>query len=359
MKTTTEDFPQTNLSRAEEIAVRALSDVAGAFVSALGYLGDQLGLFKALADGRQRSSMELAAEAKLDERYVREWLKAMVAAEYIEAEPGLGVYWMTPDQAAVLGDEGSPFFVGGLFQFSVPSIYNVPRLLQTFRTGGGIPYDEIGSDVHCAIERSFAPGYRHQLPRWLGAVPGLVERLESGARVADVGCGRGQSTVHLAAAFPKASIVGLDYHGHSIAAAMKLAADRGLQNVQFKQRSTEDLAAEGQFDLICAFDTIHDMADPVEGLRAIRRALTDDGALFWCEPNASHEPLENRNPLGKFLHAVSPMHCMTVSLAHNGAGLGTVIGEKGARELAEAAGFGSFRRVPVDDPMSMFFEVRK
>ena len=346
-------------TKIEQAAMRVVTDMGGAFIMALGYVGDRLGLFKAL-QGDPLSCADLAEKTGLNERYVLEWLRAMTAAEYIEHDREADRYYLTDEQAFVLADENSPMFVGGAFHMTTPSVLNTPRILDAFRNGGGIPYAEIGHEVGCAIERFFEPGYRHfMVNQWFAAVEGLNAKLEAGANVLDVGCGRGQSTVHMAKAFPASKFLGVDYHRDSVAAAMKLADEHGVANVKFIQASAEQVPADEPFDLICSFDCIHDMVDPSGAVARIRELLADDGLYVWSEPNASHDPTENRNPIGRTFHAVSPLHCMTVSLAHGGAGLGTVIGEKGARELAETAGFTRFERLDIPNPFNQFFALRK
>jgi SAM-dependent methyltransferase len=346
--------------KVEELAFRVVGDMGGAFTMALGYIGDQLGLYKAMQGAGPLTSDQLATKTDLNERYVREWLRAMVAAEYIDFDTAAERYLMTEEQAFVLADEDSPMFVGGGFNFTTPTIYNVPRVMDAFRNGGGIPYDEIGGEIPCAIERFFRPGYLNFLASdWFKAIPGLTEKLEQGAIIADIGCGRGQSSLAMAKAYPKSEIIGIDYHRDSIGAAMKLAAENGVSNVKFIQGPAEDIPRDRAYDLVCAFDCIHDMVDPVGTLRAIRAVMANDGVYIWSEPNASANAHENRNPVGKTFHSISPLHCMTVSLAHGGAGLGTVIGEQGARSLASEAGFSSFEKLPIENPFNQFFALRK
>ncbi len=349
-----------NQGKVEELAFRVVGDTAGAFTVALGYIGDRLGLFKAMAGAGPMRSPNLAARTQLNERYVREWLRAMVAAEYIDYDVTTDAYRMTEEQAFVLANEDSPMFVGGVLQFAAPSICNIQKIAEAFKNGGGISYSEIGDEIPHAIERMFRPGYLNFLEKeWLGAVPGLVARLEKGASIADIGCGRGQSTVIMGKSFPKSKVLGIDYHKPSIESARKLAADQSLKNVEFLQAAAHEIPNGKKFDLICSFDCIHDMVDPKATLRAIRGALADDGVYVWSEPNATANAYENRNPVGKMFHSISPMHCMTVSLAHNGAGLGTVIGEEGARSLAREAGFTHFEKLPIQNPFNQFFALRK
>ncbi|MGH9728391.1 MAG: methyltransferase domain-containing protein [Candidatus Acidiferrales bacterium] len=345
-----------NMDKVHEMAFRVIGDTGGAFTVALGYIGDRLGLFKAMAGAGPLNSAELAKKTQLNERYVREWLRAMVASEYVDYDPATEKYSMTEEQAFVLANEDSPLFVGGVFHFSAPSIRNVDRIAEAFKKGGGIPYNEIGDEIPHAIERLFRPGYLNFLAKdWLGAVPGLVARLEKGASIADLGCGRGQSSVAMGKGYPKSKVLGIDYHEPSIESARKLAAKQGLTNVEFLQAGAHEIPKGRKFDLICSFDCIHDMVDPKATLQAIRSALADDGVYVWSEPNASAHAHENRNPVGKMFHAISPLHCMTVSLAYNGAGLGTVIGEEGARALAKEAGFSRFEKLPIQHPLNQFF----
>ena len=187
---------------------------------------------------------------------------------------------------------------------------------------------------------------------WMPAVPGMVARLEAGIDVLDVGCGRGQSTVCMAKAWPNSRFFGVDYSGESIAGAMKLAHDENLTNVEFIQAAAHEIGRTRKYALVCSFDCIHDMVDPIATLNTIREVLAEDGVYLWAEPNASHNALENRNAFGRLFHSVSPLHCLTVSLAHDGEGLGTVIGEEGARRLARAAGFRSFERLPIQNPVN-------
>lgn len=346
--------------KAEALAFRVVADMAASFSMALGHIGDRLGLFKTLADAGPMTSEDLASKTGLNERYIREWLKAMVAAEYIDYEPETGRFVTTPEQAFVLADDASPLSAGGPLQFTAPTVLNTPRILEAFRSGGGVPYAEMGEDVAGGIARFFGPGYTNFLVSdWLPAVPGLTERLRSGIHVADVGCGWGVSTVTMAAAFPRSRFLGIDADPGSIDRARRLAAERRVRNVHWIAGPAHQLPPRPTHDLICTFDCIHDMVDPRATLRAIHAALADDGVYLWSEPNASDNPLENRNPVGKAYACVSPLHCLTVSLAQGGAGLGTVIGEAGVRALAAEAGFTSVEKLPIQNPFNQFFALRK
>jgi 2-polyprenyl-3-methyl-5-hydroxy-6-metoxy-1,4-benzoquinol methylase len=354
-----------SIAAGKSIGERVVDDVGGAFTVGLAYLGDKLGLFAAVAALGKSPSGGVARKAGLQERYVREWLKAMVAAEYLEYDPAEEAYFLTPEQKAALVDEAARTFVGGVFQLALPSLLLTPRLIEVFQRGGGIPFGDLPAEIPEAIDRMHRPWFDHLLvSEWLDGAPGLVAALSRGISVLDVGCGMGRSTLTMARAFPNSSILGIDPHRPSIDKARSLAAEAGLGNVRFaadpidrmeEARNTFDLF--DLFDLIVAIDCVHDMIDPIRSLRAMRAVLSTAGRLFWSEPTGSREPLQNRNPSGKMRAGLSPFHCLTVSLAAGGAGLGTLIGEDGARALAEQAGFGSFERLRVESPMQQFFLV--
>jgi 2-polyprenyl-3-methyl-5-hydroxy-6-metoxy-1,4-benzoquinol methylase len=342
-------------SSQKSFAERVADDLGGAFIIGLAYLGDKLGLFAALATHGPTTSAALAERTGLNERYVREWLNAMVAARYLEHQPDRGSYTMTAEQAAVLADEGGRLFAAGAFAFTMESLMLAPRLAVAFQRGGGIPFDELPPAIPAALDRMHRPWFDHLLVQeWLAGVPGLAERLTRGGRVLDVGCGLGRSTMAMARAFPASTFLGIDPHPPSIQSAHQRAAEAALPNASFAASPVQALEADA-FDLIVAIDTVHDMVDPVGALRAMRGLLALGGQLFWSEPTGSHEPLENRNPQGRLRASLSPFHCLTVSMAAGGAALGTIIGEAGARELAAAAGFTRFEKVPIPSATQQFF----
>jgi 2-polyprenyl-3-methyl-5-hydroxy-6-metoxy-1,4-benzoquinol methylase len=297
----------------------------------------------------------LAERTGLNERYVLEWLNAMVAARYVEHQPGDGTYVMTAEQAAVLADEGGRTFAAGGFTFAVESLMLAHRLSGAFQHGGGIPFDELPPAIPAAIDRMHRPWFDHLLVQeWIAGVPGLTDRLTRGARVLDVGCGLGLSTVAMARAFPASAVLGIDPHAPSIQRAHQRAAEARLPNASFAATPVDALEAD-EFDLVVAIDTVHDMVEPVGALRAMRGLLAPGGMLFWSEPTGSREPLENRNSQGRLRASLSPFHCLTVSMAAGGAALGTIIGEAGARELAAAAGFARFEKLAIPSPAQQFF----
>ena len=335
------------------------NDLGAALQGALSYIGDRLGIFRALAQDGPVTSPELAAKMGLSERYVREWLGAMTAAKYLEYDPASGRYSMPREHAMVLADENSPFYMGGFMQMIVPEVAMAPKLIDSFRTGRGVPQSEYPPEVFEAIERSSAPMYRHSLVRkWLPAMPQVVERLNDGGEALDVGCGSGRAVITMAGAFPNARIHGYDAHPGSIERARANAKAAGVaERVNFEVVDCTRLPAE-RFDFISAFDVVHDSVDPCGLLKSIRSALKKDGTCLMVEVNASNRVEDNINPMGRMMYAASTLYCMTVSLAHKGAGIGALMGEAKARELAHDAGFGRVQRLPIKDAFSALYELR-
>jgi SAM-dependent methyltransferase len=344
-----------DINKSREIAKRVVGDVGGAFAVGLAYIGDKLGLFRALAGRSGCSSAALASDVGLNERYVLEWLKGMVAADYIEYDAATDSYFMTPEQKAVFSDEGSPVFAGGVFQFTLPSLLHTPRIVDAFRSGGGIAFADLGEEIADAIDRMHRPWFDHLLTReWLPRIPGLVERLRRGIAVLDVGCGLGRASVAMACAYPASRFVGIDSHAPSIRKARRIASERAADNVAFIETSLEEMSRAGKFELLMAIDCVHDMADPVGTLRAMKELVAAEGLVLWSEPTGSHNPIENRNPFGKMRANLSPFHCLAVSLASRG----TIIGIEGARKLATEAGFFRFEKFDIDSPAQQFFGLR-
>ena len=343
------------------LAGRVLQDWGGAHVVALAYIGDQLGLFRALAEGGPATSRDLALRAGLNERYVREWAATMAAAEYIEYDPADRAFRMTLEQIAVLADDANTAFLGGGFQYAQTCVQQVPQLMQAFRDGGGIAFADFGPEISQAIERLFARGYEREVAaRWLPALGEVYERVQAGAEVAEVGCGAGQALIPVATSFKRSRFVGYDVDEGSVRRARHRVAEAGLgDRVSFELTPAEDIPHEDHFDLVMAFNCIHDMANPRGALAAIRRALKPDGVFLWSEANSSDRIEENINPMGRLLYGTSTMHCMTVSLAHGGEGLGSVVGEEKARELGSEAGFTQFSRLPIEHAFHQLFLLRK
>jgi len=352
---------QKNLDwgKVKEFAGLMMNDLGAAMQGALTYIGDRLGIFKSLADAGAVTSAELAAKTGLNERYLREWLGAMTAAKYIGYDPATMRYSISPEHTMILANEESPFYMGGFMQMIVPEVAMAPKLIESFRTGKGLPQSEYPPEVFEAIERGSAPMYRHQLIRkWLPAMPQVVERLNAGGTALDVGCGSGRAVIALATAYPKARIFGYDAHPGSVERARANAAAAGVaERVSFDVVDCTRLPAN-QFDFIATFDAIHDSVDPVGLLKSIRNALKADGTYLMVEVNVSNRLEDNINPMGRMMYSASTLYCMTVSLAHGGAGIGAMMGEPKARELVAEAGFPHFQRLPVKDAFSVLYEIR-
>jgi SAM-dependent methyltransferase len=331
----------------------------GAALLAVCEVAGRTGLLRTLAKRGARTLGEIRAESGLQERYLRETLSALAAGGILHYEPAGETFELRPEVAACLADEQSPYFLGGWTQF-LPALYRaIPGVVRAMREGGGVSYAEFGSEAVEAIDRANSPGMRVLLTRkWLPTLPEVVKRLEEGGRVADIGCGSGTSTLTLAQAYPRSEITGYDIDATALTRARSAAERLGLANARFEQRSVEDLPPKPQFDLVTAFDVVHDLAKPRAVLRRIREALASDGTFLLVEPAAGDSLAENLHPGGALLYSISTLYCMTVSLSQGGEGLGAAYGPRQAEALCREAGFARFRRLDVDNPFNAFYEVR-
>ena len=338
---------------------RAVDEVGATLNAALVVMGDKLGLYRALADGGPLTPAELATRTETTERYVREWLNAQAAGGYVEYDPESGRYGLEPEQAVALTDESSPAYLPGFFQIAVGSVIDSPRIADAARAGEGFGWHEHVHDVHEGCERFFRPGYNaHLVAAWLPALDGVAEKLERGAKVADLGCGHGASTVLMAEAFPQSTFVGSDYHPGSIETARERARDAGVaQRVSFEAVPAAEHPG-GDYDLVTMFDCLHDMGDPVGAARAVRELLAPDGTWMIVEPAAGDRLEDNFNPVGRAYYGFSTLLCTPASLSQEvGLALGAQAGEARIREVVEAAGFTRFRRV-AETPFNLVFEAR-
>ncbi len=356
MASTTE--PDRDKVRA--FAGQILSDIGTTVQGALNYIGDKLGIFKAMAAADAPVTVEeLADQTGLNARYLREWLGAMTAARYVDYDPATARYFLPPEHAAVLADENSPFFLCGFIQQSVPLVSLAPLVAEAFRSGEGVAQSAYPPELFEAMERNSAPMYKHQLiRRWLPAMPQVEAKLRAGGAALDVGCGSGRAAITIAEAFPNARVFGFDVHAGSVELARANAKAAGVgDRVKFEVVDCSQLPAH-EFDFISTFDVVHDSVDPLGLMTSIRNALSSDGTYLMVEMNVSPNVNENINPLGKLMYSVSTLYCLTTSMAQGGAAIGALMGEPKARELAARAGFLSFRRLPVRDPFSALFELR-
>jgi SAM-dependent methyltransferase len=346
-------------ARLEAFMGKMVGDMGAANGGALVMLGERLGLYKALAAIGPASPSELAERTGTHERYVREWLSAQAAAGYVEYDPASGLFSMSPEQAMALADENSPVYVASAFQLTRSLYLDEPRIAEAFRSGAGVGWHEHSDCLFCGVEQFFRTGYRaHLVQDWLPALDGAVERLKVAAKVADIGCGHGASTIILAQAFPDSDFVGLDYHEASIDRAREAAREAGdPANLRFEVASAKDSPGEG-YDLVTVFDALHDMGDPVGAARRVREMLKPDGLFMIVEPAAGDTLADNLNPVGRMYYAASTMICTPGSLAQEvGLGLGAQAGPKRLGEVLAEAGFTRVR-VAASTPFNLILEAR-
>jgi 2-polyprenyl-3-methyl-5-hydroxy-6-metoxy-1,4-benzoquinol methylase len=335
-----------------------LSDLGGAASVALVRIGDRLGLYKALHRNGASTSAELAAATDTDERYIREWLAHQAASNYLAYDPGTRKFALTEEQAMIFGVEESPVYMLGGFDLMAAMIDNQPKVETAFRSGGGVAWGDQAGCMFCAVARFFRPSYHnHLVTSWLPALDGVVEKLERGAKVADVGCGHGQSTMMMAQAFPNSQFVGYDFHPASIEAAQAHAGAHELRNVRFELGTAKDFPETG-LDLVTFFDCLHDMGDPTGAAAHVRENLKPDGSWMIVEPVAGDSLEQNCNPVGRLYYAASTMVCVPTSLSQEvGAALGAQAGEARLREVITAGGFSTVRRA-TETPFNMILEAR-
>ena len=337
----------------------AATELGAALNTALVTLGDELGLYKAMADGQPVEPAELAARTGTQERYVREWLNAQAASGFVVYDAEAAAYVLPPEHALVLADESSPFLMTGSFQSANAAVAARERLPERFVDGEGVGWHEHHHDLWHGTERAFGVSYRAALvAEWLPALDGVVAKLEAGGRVADIGCGHGASTILMAQAFPAARFVGVDYHAGSIAIARERAVEAGVADrVTFEVAGAADYAGEG-YDLVAFFDSFHDLGDPLAAARRAAAALAPGGTCMLVEPFAGDRVEDNLNPIGRFYYAISTLVCTPGSLSQPGrAGLGTQAGEAALREVLQAGGFGAVRRA-AETPLNLVLEAR-
>jgi SAM-dependent methyltransferase len=355
--TTTEAAP-FDAAKLEQFVFRAVDEVGATLNAALVVMGDRLGLYRALAGAGALTPGELASRTGTSERYVREWLNAQAAGGYVDyhAEGG---YSLPAEQAVALTDQDSPAYLPGFFEIALGSVLDSPRITDAVRSGDGVGWHEHNQHVHDGCERFFRPGYNANLiDSWLPALDGAVERLERGARVADVGCGHGASTILMAGAFPRSTFVGSDYHAGSIQTARRRAEQAGVEDhVRFEATPASAYTGDG-YDLVTMFDCLHDMGDPVGAARHVLGTLAPDGTWMIVEPAAGDRVEDNLNPVGRAYYCFSTLLCTPASLSQEvGLALGAQAGEARIRDVVEAGGFTRFRRV-AETPFNVVFEAR-
>ncbi len=345
--------------RFDEFLGRAVNDMGAAMSGLLVVVGDRLGLYKAMAGAGPMTPAALAKKTGTGERQVREWLNAQASCGYVTYDPASQTYTLPEEQALCFANEDSPAFLPGFFELAMACYKNEPKIAEAFRSGKGMGWHEHHPDLFAGTFRFFRPGYSANLvSSWIPALEGLEAKLEAGARVADVGCGHGSSTVILAKAYPKSTFVGFDYHAPSIEAARKHAAEAGVADrVKFEVARAQDYPGKN-YDAVFFFDCLHDMGDPLGAARHVRESLAADGTWMLVEPFANDRVEDNHNPVGRIYYSASTVICTPASLSQDGAaGLGAQAGETRLREVATKAGFRRFQRA-TQTPFNLIFEGR-
>lgn len=350
--------PPIDMDKLMGFVFRAVDEVGASLHTGLVVMGDKLGYYRAMRDGAS-TARRLAEATGTGEPYAREWLNAQAAGGIVDYDPSTGAYTLPAEHAVALTDETSPAFLPGLFQIALGTLQDSDRIIEKARSGAGLGWHEHNHDVHEGCERFFAPSYNAYLvAQWLPALDGVVAKLESGARVIDIGCGHGASTVIMAKAFPRSTFLGTDYHQASITEARRRAEDAGVADrVTFEVASAEGQGGRG-YDLATTFDALHDMGDPVGAARAVRAALADDGTWMVVEPMSGDHVEENFNPVGRAFYGFSTLLCTPASLSQEvGLAIGTQAGPAKIRDVVTAGGFSSCERV-AETPFNQVLEIR-
>jgi 2-polyprenyl-3-methyl-5-hydroxy-6-metoxy-1,4-benzoquinol methylase len=346
-------------AKLEAFVGQAVTDMGAAISGLLLHIGDRLGLYRAMAGAGPLTSAELAKRTATTERYVREWLGNQTAGGYVVYDPAARTYELPAEQAMVLAHEDSPVFLAGAFETIASCYADHDVFVDAFRTGAGVDWHAHDERLFSGVVRLFRPGYgAYLVDGWLPALDGVADKLRSGANVADVGCGLGASTVIMAQAFEHSTFAGFDIHEPSIEAARTAATKAGVhQRVRFEVVAAKEIPDQG-YDLVCLFDALHDMGDPVGAARRIRQTLAPDGTLMLVEPNAGDALEQNLNPVGRTYYGLSTVICTPGSLAQEvGLGLGAQAGEQQLAAVLHEAGFSHVRRA-TETPFNIILEAR-
>ena len=348
-----------NEAKLNQLLGKFVTDFGAAFHAGLVVIGENLGLYKALAGTAPLTAAELAQRTNTNERYVREWLNAQAAGGYVEYDAATNRYYLSEEQAFTLADEKSPAYLPGAFLVAVSALRAVPKLTERFRTGEGLGWHEHDHGLFRGTELFFRPGYAANLmSSWIPALEGVEAKLKAGANVADVGCGLGASTILMAGAYPNSTFVGFDYHDASIETARQRAADAGVtERVTFEVARAKDYPGS-EYDFVAFFDCLHDMGDPVGAASHVRQSLAADGTWMIVEPFANDQVGDNLNPVGRAFYAASTLICTPASLSQEvGLALGAQAGEARIREVVTSGGFTRFRRA-TETPFNLIFEAK-
>jgi SAM-dependent methyltransferase len=335
-----------------------VGDLGAAVHAGMVVIGEKLGLYKALATGAMTSA-ELATKTKTDERYLREWLSSQAAGRYVTYDEQTNKFSLSAEQAFSLANEDSPAYLPGAFELALGSLAAVPRITESFRTGAGMGWHEHDAGVFHGCEKFFRPGYAANLvSAWIPALHGVVAKLNAGARVADVGCGKGASTILMAKAFPKSRFFGFDYHDKSIEGAVESAKRQGVADrVTFEVVKAKEYPGK-DYDLVAVFDCLHDMGDPIGAAKHVRQSLGKDGTWMIVEPFANDDLKDNLNPVGRVYYSFSTLLCTPSSRSQEVAlCLGAQAGEARIKQVVTSARFTRFRRA-AETPFNIVYEAR-
>lgn len=348
-----------NEEKLNQLLGKFVADFGATFHAGLVVIGESLGLYKAMAGGGALTSAELAERTGTNERYVREWLNSQAAGGYVEYDAAAGRYSLSEEQAFALADEKSPAYLPGAFLLAVSALRAVPQIMERFRTGEGFGWHEHDHGLFRGTELFFRPGYAANLiSSWIPSLEGVEARLKEGAKVADVGCGLGASTILMAQAYPGSTFVGYDYHAGSIEMARQKAAEAGVSDrVKFEVARAKDYPGKF-YDFVAFFDCLHDMGDPAGAAAHVRESLAPDGTWMIVEPFAGDKVEENLNPIGRIYYSASTLLCTPASLSQEvGLALGAQAGEARIREVATDGGFKRFRRA-TETPFNIVYEAK-
>lgn len=349
-----------NKDRVKAFADKAYGDMAGAMAVGMAYVGVKTGLFVAMVDNGHMSVDEVVQASGLHPRYVEEWLKGMTAAGYLHYDPAQQGFHLPEEHAYLLASEGTDHFMGGLFYFAPVLLGAAPKVADAFRTGGGVRFEDFGPECVAALDMINSGQYEQRFGSyWLAKLPDVVQRLQNGGRVLDVGCGVGRVGIAIAKAFPRCEVVGLDPDASSIDRAREAATKAGVgTRIDFVAKTTRDFDRGGGFDLITACDCVHDFSAPQRTLTEMRALLKPEGTLFVVEPKAADRLEDNLNPIAAMYYGFSIFHCMTQSLAEGGPGLGTCMGPSRMEELLREAGFANVRELDIRSQTNLFYAAK-
>ncbi len=361
MQATNTTSSKIDEQKLNEFMQNAAGDIASTLSSMLIIIGDRLGLYKAMAEsGKPITSEELAKKTNTNERLVREWLANQAAGGYITYNPSDGKYVLPPEQAMALADENSPIYIHGAYQAIRSYFKDEDKFVEMFKTGKGLRWGEHHHDLFEGSALFYKPNYVGNLvSSWIPSLDGIEEKLkQGGAKVADIGCGYGISTILMAKAYPNSKFYGFDNHGPSIEKAKEIANNEGVtRNIEFYAVSADDESIGNDYDLITFFDCLHDMSDPVGAMKFAKQSLKPDGTCMIIEPMANDKLEDNLNLVGRTFYAASTLVCVPNSLADNGPALGAQAGEKRIKEVVKAAGFTKFRSA-TKTPFNIIYEAK-